>query len=85
MKLREKRMRLNKKQRRLLENTRDEAVEFIENRSQYMFKEDIEHELRLIGQFNIIEKNAGYPESLKLMWYWREMAGGLLAEIDDDV
>ena len=75
-------MKLNKKQKKLLENTRDEAEEFLANRSKYLFKEDIEHELRLIGQYNIIEKHAGYPESLKLMWYWREIAYELLADID---
>ena len=43
-------MKLNKKQKKLLENSRGEAEEFLSNRSKYLFKEDIEHELRLIGQ-----------------------------------
>tara|TARA_R110000851_G_scaffold286637_1_gene440500 strand:+ start:80 stop:313 length:234 start_codon:yes stop_codon:yes gene_type:complete len=77
-------MKLNKKQEKLLQNTRDEAEAFLDNRSKYLFKEDIEHELRLIGQYNIIEKHAGYPESLKLMWYWREIADELLTDIEDD-
>jgi hypothetical protein len=77
-------MKLNKKQEKLLQNTRDEAEAFLDNRSKYLFKEDIAHELRLIGQYNIIEKHAGYPESLKLMWYWREIADELLTDIEDD-
>ena len=71
-------MKLNKKQEKLLQNTRDEAEAFLDNRSKYLFREDIEYELRLI------EKHAGYPESLKLMWYWREIADELLTDIEDD-
>jgi hypothetical protein len=48
--------------------------------SKYCFEIDIEHELRLIGQENIISKNAGYPESLKLMWYWRSIADNILEQ-----
>ena len=77
-------MKLNKKQKKLLENTRNDAEEFLAKRSKYLFKEDIEYELRLIGQYNIIEKHAGYPESLKLMWYWREIADQLLEGIEED-
>ena len=77
-------MKLNKKQKKLLENSRKDAEDFLSRRSKYLFKEDIEHELRLIGQYNIIEKHAGYPESLKLMWYWREIADELLKDIEDD-
>ena len=77
-------MKLNKKQKKLLENSRKDAEDFLSSRSKYLFKEDIEHELRLIGQYSIIEKHAGYPESLKLMWYWREIADELLKDIEDD-
>ena len=77
-------MKLNKKQKKLLENTRNDAEEFLAKRSKYLFKEDIEYELRLMGQYNIIEKRAGYPESLKLMWYWREIADQLLEGIEED-
>ena len=77
-------MKLNKKQQKLLENTRSEAEKFLANRSKYLFREDIEYELRLIGQHNIIEKHAGYPEALKLMWYWREIADQLLEGIEED-
>ena len=77
-------MKLNKKQKKLLKNTQNDAEEFLAKRSKYLFKEDIEYELRLIGQYNIIEKRAGYPESLKLMWYWREIADQLLEGIEED-
>jgi len=73
-------MRLNRKQKKLLENTEKEAREWVKNSSKYLFEEDVEHELQLIGQYNIIEKHAGYPESLKLMWYWRELADKILEE-----
>ena len=55
-------MRLNKKQKKLLENTEREAREWLQTSSRYLFEEDVEYELRLLGQYNIIEKNAGYPE-----------------------
>ena len=77
-------MKLNKKQKRLLDNTLEDAEDFLSNRSKHLFKEDIEDELRRIGQYNIIEKHAGYPESLKLMWYWRQMADELLEGIEED-
>ena len=81
-------MKLNSKQKKLLDNTIEDAEAFLKTRSKYLFKEDIENELRLIGQFNIIDKHAGYPESLKLMWYWRQLADELLenveAEYDED-
>jgi hypothetical protein len=73
-------MRLNRKQAKLLENTEKEAREWVKNSSKYLIEEDVEYELRLIGQYNIIEKHAGYPESLKLMWYWRELADKILEE-----
>ena len=71
---------LNKKQQKLLENTEQEARDWIKQSSKYLFEIDVEQELRLIGQENIISKNAGYSESLKLMWYWRPMADELLNE-----
>jgi hypothetical protein len=77
-------MKLNSKQKKLLDNTLEDAEAFLKTRSKYLFKEDIENELRLIGQFSIIDKHAGYPESLKLMWYWRELADELLEGIEED-
>lgn len=77
-------MKLNNKQKKLLDNTIEDAEAFLKTRSKYLFKEDIENELRLIGQFNIIDKHAGYPESLKLMWYWRQMANELLEDVEAD-
>ena len=77
-------MKLNSKQKKLLDNTLQDAEAFLKTRSKYLFKEDIENELRLIGQFSIIDKHAGYPESLKLMWYWRELADELLEGIEED-
>ena len=77
-------MKLNSKQKKLLDNTIEDAEAFLKTRSKYLFKEDIENELRLIGQFNIIDKHAGYPESLKLMWYWRQMANELLEDVEAD-
>jgi len=71
---------LNKKQQKLLESTEQEARDWIKQSSKYLFEIDIEQELRLIGQENIISKQAGYSESLKLMWYWRAMADELLNE-----
>ncbi len=73
-------MRLNKKQKKLLENTEREAREWLQTSSRYLFEEDVEYELRLLGQYNIIEKNAGYPDSLKLMWYWREIADEIIED-----
>ena len=73
-------MRLNKKQKKLLDNTEREAREWLRTSSKYLFEEDVEYELRLLGQYNIIEKNAGYPESLKLMWYWREIADEIIED-----
>ncbi|MCS5593992.1 MAG: hypothetical protein NZ730_05575 [Porticoccaceae bacterium] len=73
-------MRVNKKQKKLLENTEQEARAWIKTSSKYLFEIDVEFELRLIGQENIISKNAGYPESLKLMWYWRSIADKILKE-----
>lgn len=73
-------MCLNKKQKKLLENTEREAREWLQTSSRYLFEEDVEYELRLLGQYNIIEKNAGYPESLKLMWYWREIADEIIED-----
>jgi len=77
-------MKLNSKQKKLLDNTLEDAEAFLKTRSKYLFKEDIENELRLIGQFNIIDKHAGYPESLKLMWYWRQLADELLEDVEAD-
>tara|TARA_R110000803_G_scaffold16568_2_gene45383 strand:- start:3807 stop:4043 length:237 start_codon:yes stop_codon:yes gene_type:complete len=77
-------MKLNSKQKKLLDNTLEDAEAFLKTRSKYLFKEDILDELRRIGQYNIIEKHAGYPESLKLMWYWRELADELLEGIEED-
>ena len=73
-------MLLNKKQKKLLENTEAEARQWVESSSKYCFEIDIEQELRLIGQENIISKNAGYPESLKLMWYWCSIADNILEQ-----
>lgn len=73
-------MRLNKKQKKLLENTAREAREWLQTSSRYLLEEDVEYELRLLGQYNIIEKHAGYPESLKLMWYWREIADEIIED-----
>lgn len=73
-------MCLNKKQKKLLENTEREAREWLQTSSRYLFEEDVEYELRLLGQYSIIEKNAGYPESLKLMWYWREIADEIIED-----
>lgn len=83
-KQRKKKMKLNSKQKKLLDNTLEDAEAFLKTRSKYLFKEDIENELRLIGQFNIIDKHAGYPESLKLMWYWRQLADELLEDVEAD-
>lgn len=73
-------MLLNKKQKKLLESTETEARAWVETSSKYCFEIDIEQELRLIGQENIISKNAGYAESLKLMWYWRPIADKILED-----
>ena len=73
-------MLLNKKQKKLLQNTEAEARTWVATSSKYCFEIDVEEELRLIGQENIISKNAGYPESLKLMWYWRTIADKILNE-----
>tara|TARA_R110000851_G_scaffold153254_1_gene295229 strand:+ start:108 stop:422 length:315 start_codon:yes stop_codon:yes gene_type:complete len=73
-------MSLNPKQTKLLYNTEVEAREWTKNSSRYCFEIDVEHELRMIGQENIISKNAGYSESLKLMWYWRPLADKILKE-----
>ena len=77
-------MNLNKKRQILLDNTFADAKEFLANRAPHLTKEDISNELRWFGQYDIIEKKAGYPESLKLMWYWREMADELLEGIEED-
>ena len=77
-------MKLNSKQKKLLDNTLEDAEAFLKTRSKYIFKEDILDELRRIGQYNIIEKHAGYPESLKLMWHWRQLADELLEEVETD-
>jgi len=77
-------MKLNSKQKKLLDNTLEDAEAFLKTRSKYLFKEDILDELRRIGQYNIIEKHAGYPESLKLMWHWRQLADELLEEVETD-
>lgn len=77
-------MKLNENQKKLLDNTLEDAEAFLKTRSKYLFKEDILDELRRIGQYNIIEKHAGYPESLKLMWYWRQLADKLLEGIEDE-
>jgi hypothetical protein len=77
-------MKLNSKQKKLLDNTLEDAEAFLKTRSKYLFKEDILDELRRIGQYNIIEKHAGYPESLKLMWHWRQLADELLEEVEAD-
>ena len=74
-------MKLNSKQKKLLDNTLEDAEAFLKTRSKYLFKEDILDELRRIGQYNIIEKHAGYPESLKLMWHWRQLADELIEGI----
>ncbi len=73
-------MLLNRKQKKLLENSEEEARAWVETSSKYCFEIDIEQELRLIGQENIISKNAGYAESLKLMWYWRPIADKILED-----
>jgi len=73
-------MRLNKKQKKLLRNTEEEARAWVQDSSKYCLEVDVEYELRLIGQENIISKNAGYAESLKLMWYWRSIADNILEE-----
>ena len=73
-------MLLNRKQKKLLENTEEEARAWVKSSSKYCFEIDIEQELRTIGQENIISKNAGYAESLKLMWYWRPIADKILGE-----
>ena len=73
-------MLLNKKQKKLLESTETEARAWVETSSKYCFEIDVEQELRLIGQENIISKNAGYSESLKLMWYWRPIADKILED-----
>jgi len=73
-------MSLNPKQTKLLQNTEAEAREWTKNSSRYCFEIDVEHELRMIGQENIISKNAGYSESLKLMWHWRPLADKILKE-----
>ena len=73
-------MLLNKKQKKLLESTETEARAWVETSSKYCFEIDIEQELRLIGQENIISKNAGNAESLKLMWYWRPIADKILED-----
>ena len=73
-------MLLNKKQKKLLQNTEEEARTWVKKSSKYCFEIDIQQELRRIGQENIISKNAGYSESLKLMWYWRPIADKILKE-----
>jgi len=73
-------MLLNRKQKKLLENTEEEARVWVKKSSKYCFEIDIEQELRTIGQENIISKNAGYSESLKLMWYWRPIADKILED-----
>ena len=73
-------MHINKKQQKLLSNTEIEARNWVSSSSEYCFEIDVEQELRLIGQENIISKNAGYAESLKLMWYWRPIADKILDE-----
>ena len=73
-------MPLNKKQKKLLQNTEEEARAWVDSSSKYCFEIDIEQELRLIGQENIISKNAGYAESLKLMWCWRPIADKILED-----
>ena len=77
-------MLLNKKQKKLLKNTEAEARAWVKSSSKYCFEIDVEQELRIIGQENIISKNAGYSESLKLMWYWRPIADKILNEWKED-